>query len=89
MDACRADAPRERGVFPHQKDQSAPARDGGEAAGEGGTLRHAVVAEDDGASRRQRTSCGQGIGETCLVGHQDERGQRAPRSSFETGRRLC
>ena len=64
MHPSRADTPRERRVPPPTSRTSPPpARDSGEAAGERRALRHAVVAQDDGAPRRQRASCRERIGE--------------------------
>ena len=89
MDPVGAHAPGERRVFAHQQDEPPPARDGGQSARERRALQRPIVTEEDGASRRQRAGSRQGIGEARLVGHQQERRQRAPRRAFETVCRLC
>ena len=81
VQAVRTDLGRKRRVSGNQQDKPACMGDFDELAGESRARLGLGVAQDDRRAARKRTRGGGGVGDTRLVGHQDERGQVAARTA--------
>ncbi len=78
VQAVRADLGGKRRVSGNQQDKPAGMGDFDERAGESRARLGLGVAQDDRRAARKRARGGGGVGDTRLVGHQDERGQVGP-----------